>query len=97
MAGRSERTARLAREAGLELLPGLDEVVAEADIVLSIVPPAEADAVAAALAGARLVADLNAVSPETARGSRRRGRRLDLRAAADGGRDDADLPLGPAG
>ena len=67
VAGRSERTARLARAAGLELLPGLDELMAEADVVFSIVPPAEAGAVAAAVRGARLVADLNAVSPETAR------------------------------
>ena len=53
---------------GSSCLPGLDEVVAEADVVLSIVPPAEAESVAAAVRGARLVADLNAVSPETARG-----------------------------
>jgi 3-hydroxyisobutyrate dehydrogenase-like beta-hydroxyacid dehydrogenase len=65
-AGRSERTARLA--AGLELLPSLADVVAAADVVLTIVPPAEAGVAAAAVRGARLVADLNAVSPETARG-----------------------------
>ena len=67
VAGRSERTARLADEAGLELLPSLADVVREADIVLSIVPPDQAEAVAQGLAGARLLADLNAVSPETAR------------------------------
>ena len=50
VAGRSERTARLAE--GLELLPALDAVVAEADVVLSIVPPAEAPAVAAPVRGA---------------------------------------------
>jgi 3-hydroxyisobutyrate dehydrogenase-like beta-hydroxyacid dehydrogenase len=66
--GRSARTAGLAREAGLELMPGLADVVAAADIVLSIVPPAEAPVVAAAVRGTALVADLNAVSPETARG-----------------------------
>jgi 3-hydroxyisobutyrate dehydrogenase-like beta-hydroxyacid dehydrogenase len=66
--GRSARTAGLAREAGLELMPGLADVVAAADMVLSIVPPAEAPVVAAAVRGAALVADLNAVSPETARG-----------------------------
>jgi 3-hydroxyisobutyrate dehydrogenase-like beta-hydroxyacid dehydrogenase len=65
---RSARTAGLAREAGLELMPGLADVVAAADIVLSIVPPAEAPVVAAAVRGAALVADLNAVSPETVRG-----------------------------
>jgi 3-hydroxyisobutyrate dehydrogenase-like beta-hydroxyacid dehydrogenase len=66
--GRSERTARLAREAGIELLDGLGDVVATADVVLSIVPPSEAGAVASHVRGASLVADLNAVSPETARG-----------------------------
>ena len=66
-AGRSERTVRLAREAGLELLPGLDDVVAVADVVLSIVPPDRAESVAAELRGAALLADLNAVSPETVR------------------------------
>jgi 3-hydroxyisobutyrate dehydrogenase-like beta-hydroxyacid dehydrogenase len=68
VAGRSERTVRLAEAAGLELLPGLDDVKAAAEVVLSIVPPAEAAGVAARLEGARLVADLNAVAPETARG-----------------------------
>jgi 3-hydroxyisobutyrate dehydrogenase-like beta-hydroxyacid dehydrogenase len=68
VAGRSERTARLARAAGLEPVPGLEELLAEADVVLSIVPPADAGAAAAAVRGARLVADLNAVSPESARG-----------------------------
>jgi 3-hydroxyisobutyrate dehydrogenase-like beta-hydroxyacid dehydrogenase len=65
--GRSPRTEQLARDAGLELLPSLAEVVAAADVVLSIVPPEQAEAVAHELGGARLVADLNAVSPATAR------------------------------
>jgi 3-hydroxyisobutyrate dehydrogenase-like beta-hydroxyacid dehydrogenase len=67
VAGRSERTKRLAQAAGLELLPSAAEVIAAADVVLSIVPPDQAEAVAADLSGARLFADLNAVSPETAR------------------------------
>ena len=67
VAGRSRRTHRLAREAGLERLPSLADVVAAADVVLSIVPPDQAEAVASELGGARLVADLNAVSPGTAR------------------------------
>jgi 3-hydroxyisobutyrate dehydrogenase-like beta-hydroxyacid dehydrogenase len=67
LAGRSERTSRLAREAGLELLPSAGEVVEAADVVLSIVPPDQATSVAAELAGARLLVDLNAVSPATAR------------------------------
>jgi 3-hydroxyisobutyrate dehydrogenase-like beta-hydroxyacid dehydrogenase len=71
LAGRSERTRRLA--AGLELLPGIDDVVGVSDVVLSIVPPGEALAVAETLAGAAgrsgarpLVAELNAISPATA-------------------------------
>src|SRR5690348_12599903 len=72
--GRSERTAELAEGAGLDLLPDLDSVVAAVDVVLSIAPPdraeSVADAVAAACARAEaspLVADLNAISPATAR------------------------------
>jgi 3-hydroxyisobutyrate dehydrogenase-like beta-hydroxyacid dehydrogenase len=74
VAGRSTRTATLAERAGLELLGDLDAVVAEADLVLSIVPPDQAGSTAAAVAdaarrtGARpLVADWNAVSPPSVR------------------------------
>jgi 3-hydroxyisobutyrate dehydrogenase-like beta-hydroxyacid dehydrogenase len=67
VAGRSERTAGLARAAGLKLVPGVAQVVAAADVVLSIVPPDQAVAVAAELSEARLLADLNAISPATAR------------------------------
>lgn len=74
LAGRSERTARLAREAGIECLADLDTVVGAADVVLSIGPPGEAEAIAQSIAEAAahgtarpLVADLNAVSPATAR------------------------------
>jgi 3-hydroxyisobutyrate dehydrogenase-like beta-hydroxyacid dehydrogenase len=80
--GRSERTRRLAH--GIELRPTLDGVVDEADLVLSIVPPGEAEAVATAIgvaagrANARpLVADLNAISPFTAG-------RVEATLAADG-------------
>src|SRR5687768_11598057 len=72
--GRSERTRGLAEAAGLELLPDLDAVVAESELVLSIVPPGDARRVAAAIAAAArktnstpLVADLNATSPTTVR------------------------------
>lgn len=72
LAGRSLRTRGLAEAARLELRPTLDEVVAQAGIVLTIVPPAAAREVATALAGAAartgarpLVADLNAVAPAT--------------------------------
>jgi 3-hydroxyisobutyrate dehydrogenase-like beta-hydroxyacid dehydrogenase len=64
--GRSARTVELARRANLELLPDLESVVREADLVLSIVPPAEAEPVAATVAGARLFADLNAIAPARA-------------------------------
>jgi 3-hydroxyisobutyrate dehydrogenase-like beta-hydroxyacid dehydrogenase len=74
VAGRSERTRGLAAQAGLELVPALDAVVAEADLVLSIAPPDRAPAIAAELAGAAarsgarpLVSDWNAVAPATAR------------------------------
>jgi 3-hydroxyisobutyrate dehydrogenase-like beta-hydroxyacid dehydrogenase len=71
--GRSERTHRLAERAGLELLPTLDDVVAASDLVLSIAPPGEAEAIARELAAAAgrtaarpLVSDWNAVAPATA-------------------------------
>ena len=71
--GRSERTARLAARADIELLPDLASVVRDADVVLSIAPPEAAVAVAeGALAAARdegvtpLYADLNAIASETA-------------------------------
>lgn len=67
-AGRSERTRRLAE--GLELLADLDEVIAVADVVLSVTPPAQALGAAHGIAAAArrtgatpVVADLNAVSP----------------------------------
>jgi 3-hydroxyisobutyrate dehydrogenase-like beta-hydroxyacid dehydrogenase len=72
VAGRSARTGELAH--GIELLPSLRDVVAAADVVVSVVPPGEALDVATAVreaaevSGARpLVADLNAVSPATMR------------------------------
>jgi 3-hydroxyisobutyrate dehydrogenase-like beta-hydroxyacid dehydrogenase len=74
VAGRSERTRRLAAAAALDVLPSLEDVVDAAEVVLSVVPPVAALGVAAGLAdaagrtGARpLVADLNAVAPTTAR------------------------------
>jgi 3-hydroxyisobutyrate dehydrogenase-like beta-hydroxyacid dehydrogenase len=72
--GRSERTARLAEAAGIECVPTLGALVADVDVVLSIGPPGEAEGIAAAIGGAchtggaaLLVADLNAISPATAR------------------------------
>ena len=70
LAGRSARTERLAARAELELLPDLDAVVREAEVVLSIVPPESAPAVAADVlraAGASgatpLFVELNAIAP----------------------------------
>ncbi len=70
--GRSPRTRDLAH--GIELLPTLEDVVATSDVVVSVVPPGQAVAVAAAVREAAtrrdvrpLYADLNAVSPATVR------------------------------
>lgn len=66
--GRSERTGRLAAQAPrLELLRTLEDVLGTADVVLSVAPTGQAAAIAARLRGARLYADLNAVSPDTVR------------------------------
>jgi 3-hydroxyisobutyrate dehydrogenase-like beta-hydroxyacid dehydrogenase len=69
--GRSERTRRLAADARLEDVGTLDAVLREADVVLSVVPPGEALAVAEAIGGSAgaarpLVADLNAIAPAAA-------------------------------
>ena len=75
LAGRSQRTARLARRADLELLSDLGAVVREADVLLSIVPPEAAPAAAedvlrlAQVEGVRpLLAELNAIAPATSLG-----------------------------
>ncbi len=74
LAGRSERSRALAARGGLEDLGSLAELVRQADLVLSIMPPASALGFAAEAAravaetGARpYYADCNAVSPATAR------------------------------
>lgn len=83
--GRSERTRRLAAGAGLEDVGSLSALLREADVVLSVVPPASALDVAATVAATAttsrpLVADLNAVAPSTAGriGETLRKARLDL-------------------
>jgi 3-hydroxyisobutyrate dehydrogenase-like beta-hydroxyacid dehydrogenase len=70
--GRSPRTRELARRAPFELVPDLAALVTACDVVLSVVPPgsalgtARAIAAAAAQTGHRpLVADLNAIAPDT--------------------------------
>jgi 3-hydroxyisobutyrate dehydrogenase-like beta-hydroxyacid dehydrogenase len=88
VAGRSERTARLAEQARLELVPDLRSALADADVILSVVPPAAAPVVASdvvrASAGvaAPLLVDLNAIAPATVRGI--------ASSAADGGVDVVD-------
>jgi 3-hydroxyisobutyrate dehydrogenase-like beta-hydroxyacid dehydrogenase len=69
---RSARTRRLADAARLELLPTLADVVAVADVVLSVTPPGQALAAAQTIANVArefgatpVVADLNAVAPTT--------------------------------
>ncbi|HLH67934.1 MAG TPA: DUF1932 domain-containing protein [Candidatus Dormibacteraeota bacterium] len=86
LAGRSPRTRALAAEAGIEDLPDLEILVSESDVVLSIVAPAAAEELAGRLAAALratgaspLVADCNAVAPQTVR-------RLGGRISAAGGR-----------
>lgn len=72
LAGRSDRTRALAGEAGIEDGGDLASVASAADIVLSILPPAEAPALARAVAGCgvsghdRIFVDCNAIAPATA-------------------------------
>ena len=74
LAGRSERSRALAEAGGFRDTPDLQAMVTEADIVLSILPPAAApglaDDVAQAMAAAGrfpVYVDCNAISPETAK------------------------------
>jgi len=74
LAGRGDDSRRRVAEAGLEVLADLDAVVASADVILSVVPPAAAVETAREIAAAAvrvgrspLVADLNAVSVATLR------------------------------
>jgi 3-hydroxyisobutyrate dehydrogenase-like beta-hydroxyacid dehydrogenase len=67
-AGRSEDTARRALEAGLRDAGSVGGLLAEAELVLSIVPPHAASSVASAAAGfGGVFVDANAISPATAR------------------------------
>ena len=73
LAGRSERSRKLAGAAGLEIAESLDALVETADLLLSILPPAAAESFAGEAAaamrrtGARpAVAECNAISPATA-------------------------------
>ncbi len=70
LAGRSDRTRGLAEAAGLEDTPDLETLIADVELVLSILPPgralAQAEAIAAAMKSTGAVpvyADCNAISP----------------------------------
>lgn len=70
--GRGDRTRRLSQAVGIRDVGGLEAVVSEADLVLSILVPAEAVGVARHVSAAMrsagvsaVFADCNAVSPET--------------------------------
>jgi 3-hydroxyisobutyrate dehydrogenase-like beta-hydroxyacid dehydrogenase len=72
--GRSERTRALAREAGLTDCGSMEKLVTTCELVLSVINPGEALNVAREVAAAMkktarkiALADLNAVSPQTAR------------------------------
>ena len=72
--GRSERTRALARAAGLTDCGSMEKLVATCELVLSVINPGEALNVAREVAAAMkktarriALADLNAVSPQTAR------------------------------
>ena len=74
LAGRSARTAKLAEQAGITAVPDDDELMAECDVFLSIIPPGEAVALAQRIAKAlqRTAAkptyvDCNAISSDTMR------------------------------
>jgi 3-hydroxyisobutyrate dehydrogenase-like beta-hydroxyacid dehydrogenase len=74
LAGRGAETRARAERAGFRDVPDLEALVSEADLVLSILPPAAAPDLARELAAAMRnagsappYADCNAVSPETAR------------------------------
>jgi 3-hydroxyisobutyrate dehydrogenase-like beta-hydroxyacid dehydrogenase len=71
LAGRSTDSGARAAAAGLEVLDDLQAVMAAADLVLSVVPPGQADDAAAALTAAAarcgrspLLVEANAVSPD---------------------------------
>lgn len=74
LSGRSEASAQRAKEAGFTILPEDGELVAQADFVLSVVPPGAAIALAERLAPAlkkaarkAVYVDCNAVAPRTVR------------------------------
>lgn len=83
--GRSEATAGRAATAGFEPVAELPELLAQSDILLSVVPPAFAEDLAgqvAALGYSGIYVDANAISPER---TRKIGRMLPRAEFIDGG------------
>ncbi|MGE0680379.1 MAG: DUF1932 domain-containing protein [Candidatus Binatia bacterium] len=75
LVGRSERTRRLSKSTTITVLDSLQQVAEQAELVLSIVPPAAAKTVAAEfvmavqpVAKKPLYIDVNAISPMTTQG-----------------------------
>jgi len=73
LAGRSDETRMRAERSGFRDVADFDALVTEADLVLSIMPPERAEAIAADVAAAMKrtgktppIADMNAVAPTTA-------------------------------
>ena len=96
--GRSERTRALAEKSGFRAVSGIDRIVEESDLLMSILVPSEAISVAREAAAAMertgaspAYADCNAVSPDTAR---ELGKIID---AAGGRFIDAGIIGGPPG
>lgn len=74
LGGRSERTKALAQEAGFEIVESEEDLLREADLLLSIMVPAQAEPFARHMAafmrtsGQQLLyVDCNAIAPDTAR------------------------------
>ncbi len=72
--GRSERSRKLAEEAGIEDVPSLEDLVQQVDLLLCVLVPAEARSVARKVADAMRAtgatpayADCNAIAPATVR------------------------------
>ena len=73
LAGRSDETRMRAQRGGFRDVPDLEALVSEADLVISIMPPERAEAIAADVTAAMKVtgktppfADMNAIAPTTA-------------------------------
>jgi 3-hydroxyisobutyrate dehydrogenase-like beta-hydroxyacid dehydrogenase len=76
LAGRSERTRALAARAGIQDTPSLDELVREVDVLLCILVPSEAVAVAEQVSSAIRAADGDPPSASDLALSEANGRRL---------------------